>query len=74
MLGAGREKKTDGIDYSAGIKLNRIYSEYAAKNDTIATLYSDSEEKLNSAISIVKSAFEFSSQKPDERKVVYEII
>ncbi len=74
LLGAGREKKTDGIDYSAGIKLNRIYSEYAAKNDTIATLYSDSEEKLNSAISIVKSAFEFSSQKPDDRKVVYEII
>lgn len=74
LLGAGREKKTDSIDYSAGIKLNKIYAEYAKKGETIATLFSDSEEKLSLAEPIVKNAFEFSDETPAERKIVYKVI
>ena len=74
LLGAGREKKTDDIDYSAGIKLNKIYGEYVKKGETVATLYSDSNDKLLSAIPEAKSAFEFSKDKPVERKIVYWVI
>ena len=74
LLGAGREKKTDDIDYSAGIKLNKIYGEYVKKGETVATLYSDSNDKLLSAIPEAKSAFEFSKDKPVERKIVYRVI
>lgn len=74
LLGAGREKKSDSIDYSAGIKLNKIYSEYVKKGETIATLYSDSDEKIKVAEPVVQNAFEFTGEKPGERRVVYKII
>lgn len=40
LLGAGRLKKTDPLDYHAGIWLNKIHNEKAKKGETIATLYS----------------------------------
>jgi thymidine phosphorylase len=40
LLGAGRIKKTDPIDYQAGIWLDKIQNEYVKKNDVIATFYS----------------------------------
>lgn len=40
-LGAGREKKEDGIDYAAGVYLNKKTGEKVAKGDVLITLYSD---------------------------------
>ena len=41
MLGAGRIKKDDLIDYNAGIILNKKINDYVNKNDLLATLYTD---------------------------------
>ncbi len=74
LLGAGREKKSDSIDFSAGVELRKIYGEKVEKGEVLAVLYSDSEEKLESALQGVRSAFDFCPDKPAHRTMVYKII
>lgn len=38
-LGAGRKTKEDKIDYSVGVKLNKLVGEEVKKGDVLATLY-----------------------------------
>lgn len=58
LLGAGRVKLEDEIDYNAGIIFEKSYGDYVKKGDTIATLYSDrncfesAEWELDNAITI----------------------
>ena len=58
LLGAGRVKLEDQIDYNAGIIFEKSYGDYVKKGDTIATLYSDrncfesAERELDNAITI----------------------
>lgn len=74
LLGAGREKKTDSIDYSAGVFLRKIYSEPVKKGETIAVLYANNDEKLKQASVYLKDAFTICENKPDERNMIYKII
>jgi len=46
LLGAGREKKGDAIDLSAGILLHCRVGDHVDKSQLIATLYSSRKEKL----------------------------
>ncbi len=41
LLGAGRIKKDDSIDYSAGIIINKKINDYVLKGDLLATLYTN---------------------------------
>ncbi len=56
LLGAGRVKLEDQIDYNAGIIFKKSYGDYVHAGDTIATLYSDknafdvAERELDDAI------------------------
>ena len=74
LLGAGREKKTDSIDYSVGVFLRKIYSEPVKKGETIAVLYANNDEKLKQASVYLKDAFTICENKPDERNMIYKII
>lgn len=74
LLGAGREKKTDGIDYSVGIYLNKKHGEFCKKGETLYTIFSNDEEKTFAAQKIGDEGFCFSSQKPKECKLIYKII
>ena len=76
LLGAGREKKTDDIDYSAGIYLKKIFGESVAEGDVIAELYTDfnEKEKIADALKIAKKAFVVTQQKPQSSSIVYKII
>ena len=38
-LGAGKIKKSDKIDYSVGIKLNKLVGSYVKAGDLLMTLY-----------------------------------
>ena len=62
ILGAGREKKEDSIDMTAGIKLNKQYGEYIKKGEIIFSLYSD---KPISNIDNIDNIVEISDNKPD---------
>lgn len=53
-LGAGRETKEDMIDYSAGIKLNKLLGDKVKKGDVLATIYTNEKIKLPSSNEIFK--------------------
>lgn len=53
-LGAGRETKEDIIDYSAGIKLNKLLGDKVKKGEVLATIYTNEKIKLPSSNEIFK--------------------
>lgn len=74
ILGAGRERKTDSIDYSVGIYLNKKHGDFCNKGETLYTIYSNDEEKSKIAKNICDEAFEFVSQEPKKVKLIFDII
>lgn len=74
LLGAGREKKIDTIDYSVGIYLNKKHGEFCKKNETLYTIYSNDEAKTKFAQDICEKAFEFTRNKPENQNLIYKII
>lgn len=74
LLGAGREKKTDDIDYAVGVYLNKKHGDYCQSGETLYTIYSNDNEKTKLAKQICEKAFEFSSRKPAKEKLIYKII
>jgi pyrimidine-nucleoside phosphorylase len=74
ILGAGREKKDDAIDFSAGIVLNKKTGDKVAKGDIITTLYTNTKDSLKTAKEKFLSAIEYSNEKPKEIPLIYEIV
>lgn len=74
MLGAGREKKSDPIDYKAGIVLSKKTGDKVQIGDTIATLYTDKKDSFGSAAELFMSALSFSNEKPAEQRLIYKVI
>ena len=74
LLGAGRDKKTDPIDYSVGIYLNKKRGEFCKTGEVLYTIYSNSEEKTKVAEELCNKAFTFSQTKPAEENLIYKII
>ena len=73
-LGAGREKKEDTIDFSAGIILHKKVGDYVAAGDTVATLYTNKASAIKGAEGTVISAITLSEKKPDIGTLVYGVI
>lgn len=73
-LGAGRKKKDDVIDAGAGIVLKKKTGDIIRCGDLIATLYSDSPEKLKEANEIFISSLEITKIKPTPVPLIYKII
>ncbi len=74
VLGAGREKKTDDIDHTAGIILKRKTGDYVKKGETIALFYTSKEESEKAAAEMFASAVDFSDESPVEKPLVYGVI
>lgn len=73
-LGAGREKKSDKIDYSAGIYLTKKYTEYVNSGETIAVIYTNRHDTLKDAEQLILSAFDIGDKKPEKHSLIYKII
>lgn len=74
ILGAGREKKDDEIDYTAGIILHKKTGDLVTPGEEIATLYTNNEEKLSPASAKLLSALEFKNEKPDSPILIYNTV
>ena len=74
ILGAGREKKGDPIDSSAGIALKKKTGDRVEKGDTLAIFYTDDESKIEEAKREFFDAFTFGNKKPPAQKHIYRII
>lgn len=74
LLGAGREKKTDIIDYGAGIILHKKTGDKVKIGDEIATLYASTDERLKSAEKLFDTSFTISTEKPSDMPLIYKTI
>ncbi|MBQ2983688.1 MAG: thymidine phosphorylase [Candidatus Gastranaerophilales bacterium] len=73
LLGAGRDKKTDPINYGAGISLNKKIGDFVKKDETIMTLYYDeiTNSKLEDAILSAQNSFVIVDEKIEKPKLIY---
>lgn len=74
LLGAGRDKKSDSIDYGAGVILNKKVGDFVNKGDVVMELYYNnvSEEKIAASIKSAHEAFNVSENKVEEPKLIYK--
>lgn len=74
ILGAGREKKGDPIDPSAGIVLKKKTGDYVKKGEPLAVFYTDDEGKIEGAKQEFLDAFTFGDERTQPQKLIYKII
>jgi pyrimidine-nucleoside phosphorylase len=74
ILGAGRDRKTDPIDYSVGIYLNKKSGEWVNKGDILYTIYSNNVDKTKLAQKCCDEAFVIDESKPSHNSLIYKII
>ncbi len=74
VAGAGREKKEDNIDYSAGIMINKKVNDKINNSDVIATIYTDRQDKIEDIKSQIISAYNISEEKNNDAKLIYGIV
>ena len=63
-LGAGRARKEDAIDYSAGIVLAKKSGDAVAEGDLLATLYAADEALCDEGERILLSALDIRAEEP----------
>ena len=74
LLGAGREKKTDELDYAAGLVMNKRLGDWVNRGESIATLHTGRLSRTEEAEKLLLSAVRLSAEKPAARPLVYEEI
>jgi pyrimidine-nucleoside phosphorylase len=74
LLGAGRERLDSTIDPAVGIVIEHKVGEQVAEGEVLCTLYYNSDEHLEEAIETVEDAFHISTNPPEPRPLIYEII
>jgi len=61
ILGAGRDKKEDEIDYATGVVLKKKIGDSVSKGEVLAVLHYNSDAKLNEAAALIEEAYEIST-------------
>lgn len=73
LLGAGRKKKDDVIDYSAGLTMAKKIGDKVTFGDTICILHTNLDEYFD-AQAIVSTAYTFSDSEPKPIHYVYDVV
>ena len=73
-LGAGRIKKEDIIDYSAGIVMNQKIGNVVEVGQVLAYIYTNDKNKVEGAIRNIKDAFVLEQKKVAKPKTVLEVV
>ena len=71
MLGAGRNKKEDTIDYSAGILLRKKYGDRVEAGETMAVLYASHEELFGPAVEKFLASCTLGKQMPEPEPLIF---
>ena len=71
VLGAGRETKDSPIDFAAGLILHKKYGDAVMSDDVIATLYTESTQRGESAAQLFRAAITIGKEVPPSRPLVY---
>lgn len=73
LLGAGRVKLEDKIDYNAGIIFEKSFGDFVKKGDVIATLYSD-RDSFDPCISQLDDAIILNDEKPPVQNLIFNVV
>ncbi len=74
LLGAGREKKDDAIDMTAGIVLLKKTGDRVAKGEPLALLYTHKDGTLSAAENLFLSALTFGEKAQKMKSIIYKIV
>jgi pyrimidine-nucleoside phosphorylase/thymidine phosphorylase len=74
LMGASRDKKEDKIDPAVGVILEAKIGDKVEAGSVLCRLYYTKEEHVDEAAELVEDAFRISSQKPDERELILEVV
>lgn len=74
MLGAGRVKKEDNIDFEVGIILNVKVGDNVKQGDVLAKVYANDEEKLAIAEDSLLDIIKVDENYVDKEKVIIELL
>ncbi len=73
LLGAGRDKKSDNIDFGAGCILNKKIGDKVQKDELLCTLYFNNveENRIKEAVQSAQDAYKYSDTEPELQPVLY---
>ncbi len=74
LLGAGRAKKDDIINYGAGLVLHKKTGECVKSGETVCTLYADDENLFSAAAAEFVSALRYTTEPPKKTELILKII
>ena len=73
MLGAGRKKKDDVIDFAAGITIDRKIGSTVNKGDTLCMLHTNMTD-TSDAVKLAHNAYSIGDIKPEKTVYIHKII
>ena len=73
-LGAGRMKKEDTIDYTAGVLLNKKSGDYVEVGEALAYINTNDETKTKGALEDLAKVLELTHRKVQKNKTIIDII
>jgi pyrimidine-nucleoside phosphorylase len=74
LMGAGRERKGEGIDPAVGVILEVKTGDKVDAGAVLGRLYYTREEGLDEAEEMVQDAFRISQNKPEDRELILEVV
>ena len=74
ILGAGRSKKEDAIDYAAGILVNRKTGDPVEKGQVLARLYTNDPASTGPAAQRYLEALTIGPEPPEANALIFDII
>ena len=74
LMGAGRPTKEDSVDPAVGVILEVKVGERVEAGSVLCRLYYTAEDHVEEAAEVVEDAFRISSQLPEERELILEVV
>ena len=74
LLGAGRQKKEDAIDYGAGIVLKKKTGDFAEAGEPLAELYTNTAATLAESERVFLSALRWQDAAPEKQPLIYGVV
>jgi pyrimidine-nucleoside phosphorylase len=74
MIGAGRARKEDDVDPAVGVILEVKVGEKVESGSVLCRLYYTKEDHVEEAADMVEDAFRISSQRPEDRELILEVV
>lgn len=74
MLGGGRAKKEDTIDYGVGVIVHKKVGDFVKKDEVIATIHANDLSKFEEVKQTILDAYKLSNREVKKPTLIYDIV